>query len=362
MKRFFPFIFLLLLLFTFTLCGKKGPLLPPLSKIIKKVEVLGLSQKGKQLILEWENPATFVDGTPVSKIEEVEIWILEKEVTQEKKPSLEEFENSAKLVALIQRKELSNYLSRGDGSKDRFTYPYELKKEDFSKELIFGLRVREKRKRKSAFSVSSARPMVLSLPPEDVLATVYEDHIEIKWKAAEGNIDGSSPARFKGFNIYRTEKSGLPRRLNSDLIKSPKYSDRDFLAGKVYRYFVRASVTESSPFFESGDSVVTEAQWQDVFPPAPPSGLMSIVAEDYISLTWERNQEEDLAGYRVWRKKEGEKDYIPLTPEFIAENAFNDTTIEKNTRYDYSVTALDTSGNESQKSENISEIIKDGCP
>lgn len=360
MKRFFLFISPLILLLSFVVCGKKGPLLPPLPRIIQKIEVLELSQKGRQIILEWENPAAYVDGSPVSGIKEVEIWLLEIKAAQQKKPSLKEFENNSRLVALIQKERFSKYLSRGGDSAGRLSYPYELKKEDFDKELIFGLRVREKKKRRSVFSLCSARPVVLSLPPEEVRTIVREDRIEIRWEAAKSNIDGSSPARFQGFNIYRAVGESLPRRLNSHLIKELKYSDRDFLAGKVYRYFVRASTKESSPFFESGNSEVAEAQWQDVFPPTAPSGLVSIVAGDYISLSWDENQEEDLAGYRVWRKKEGEKDYVLLTPESIVENAFNDASVEKSIRYDYAITALDTSGNESKKSESISEIIKDG--
>ena len=360
MKRVFPFILLLLLLISCAVCGKKGPLLPPLPRIIQKIEVLELSQKGRQLILEWENPAAYVDGSPVSEIREVEIWLLEIKAAQKKKPSLKEFENKARLLALIQKEKFSKYLSRDEGSAGRLTYPYELKKEDFDKELIFGVRAREKKKRRSVFSLCSARPVVLSLPPEEVRTIVREDRIEIRWKAADNNIDGSSPARFQGFNVYRSEGGSLPKRLNSHLVKELEYSDRSFLVGKVHRYFVRASTKESSPFFESGNSEVVEAQWQDVFPPAAPSGLVSIVAGDYISLSWDENLEEDLAGYRVWRKKEKERDYVLLTPESIVENAYNDTSVEKSMRYDYAITALDTSGNESQKSKSISEIIKDG--
>ncbi len=57
---------------------------------------------------------------------------------------------------------------------------------------------------------------------------------------------------------------------------------------------------------------------------------------------------------------EGKDEFVLLTPQPIAENAFNDTTVEKDKRYHYAVTAQDNSGNESRKSESVSEIIKDG--
>ena len=66
--------------------------------------------------------------------------------------------------------------------------------------------------------------------------------------------------------------------------------------------------------------------------------------------------ESDFSGYRVWRKKEGEEEYRLLTPEAIRENTFTDTSIEKGIRYHYAVTAVDKQGNESERSDSVSEI------
>ncbi len=99
---------------------------------------------------------------------------------------------------------------------------------------------------------------------------------------------------------------------------------------------------------------------KDIFAPAVPSGLVSIATEDFISISWDANLEKDLAGYRVWRKMEGEDEYILLTTLPIQENAFNDTNVAKKKRYYYAVTAQDKSGNESPKSESVSQAIKDG--
>jgi fibronectin type 3 domain-containing protein len=226
--------------------------------------------------------------------------------------------------------------------------------------MIFSLRVKAKRRKKSEFSpLLTVQPRILSLPPRAVKAAVYQDRIEVSWAPAERNLDQSSPASFKGYNVYRAEGNAPLRRLNSQLVKNNQYSDKDILIGNVYRYIIRASATDSSPFMESDDSELLEVRAEDSFPPAVPSGLVSIVAGDFVSLTWDENRDEDLAGYRVWRRTEGAGEFVLLTPQPIAENAFNDTTIEKNKRYHYAVTAQDSSGNESQKSKSVSEIIKD---
>ncbi len=363
MKKFFPFLVLVFSLFSFPACGKKGPILPPLPRLIQKIEFFEISQRGENLILEWENPTAYIDGSPLSTISEVEIWVFDvgKQEAERENPTPEEFERTARLFASITQEDFSKYQVRTEEGSIQLQVPYTMTQRDYlSERLIFSLRVKAKKRRRSDFSrLLIVRPRMLSLPPQAVKTAVFQDRIEISWTPAEKNIDQSSPARFIGFNLYRAEGEEPLRRLNSQIVKGTKYSDKDFVIGGVYRYSVRASLTESSPFMESDDSGVVEVRAEDTFPPAVPTGLVSIGAEDFISLTWDENRDEDLDGYRVWRKMEGEDEFVLLTPQPIRENAYNDTTAEKNRRYYYAVTATDRSGNESPKSEGVFEIIKD---
>ncbi len=364
MKRFSLFLVPLFLLFTFVFCGKKGPILPPIKKIPQKVEVFEIAQRGEKFILEWENPAAYTDGSSLSNIAEIEIWLAEQEREkvekgsggENKQISLEEFEEIARLAVTIKKERFSAYQTKRGDAPGKFRYFYELTGKDFTpKNLTFGLRVKDSKKRKSAFSgLLSIEPKIISLPPAGTKATVFKDRIEITWNPAEKNIDQSSPPHFKGYNIYKLNEAGLAYRLNSQLVKERKYSDKDILLGEVYRYFLRAVISDSPPLSESDNSEVIEVLAKDTFAPAVPSGLVSIATEDFISISWDANLEKDLAGYRVWRKMEGEDKYISLTPLPIQGNAFNDTSVEKNKRYYYAITAQDKSGNESPKSESVS--------
>jgi len=143
------------------------------------------------------------------------------------------------------------------------------------------------------------------------------------------------------------------------LAQERKFSDRAFQFGKTYRYFVRATLEKSSPFWESDDSATVEVLAEDIFAPVPPSGLVYVVGGNFISISWEENTEQDLAGYRVWRRSEGQEEFILLTPQAIRENIFGDSTVEKNIRYYYAITAQDENGNESKKSESIFKMIKE---
>jgi fibronectin type 3 domain-containing protein len=99
---------------------------------------------------------------------------------------------------------------------------------------------------------------------------------------------------------------------------------------------------------------------KDVFAPAAPAGLTSLAGPDYISLTWDPNPDKDVAGYRVWRRVEGQDEFQELTTALIQETTFQDKSAVKGVRYEYAVTAEDAQGNRSERSASISEQIKEG--
>jgi len=369
MKKIFSLLIVSALFLSFFSCGKKGPISPPLIKIPQKVESFDAIQKGMKIVLIWINPTSYIDGNPLEGISEVEIWYAEEEKESDKQGELvieaslplEEFLDKAKLLTTVKQEELPESISEEDSGSEEFRYEFPINQEKILiKKYIFGLRILDIKRRESDFSKFLAiEPRILPLPPRNPRSEVFKDRIEILWDPPEKNMDQSSPPIIKGYNIYRGEEKEITQRLNSSLIKETKYDDKDFLFDKKYQYSIRASATDSSPFIESDDSLVLEVEAKDKFAPQAPSGLVSVSGENYISLSWNENREKDFAGYRIWRMKEGEEEYVLLTPEPIKENTFIDTKVEKNKRYDYSITALDELGNESEKSEEISETIKD---
>lgn len=330
----------------------------PLVIVPQGVENFEVSQRGDFIILTWTNPTTYSDGTPLVRIKEIEIWKFEaQEEDSLDKVSTEEFRKKAKLEVTIKKDEFPDY--QGTEDRDLLEFEYSYKYANFNR-IHFALRIRDWKRRGSEFSeILSIEPMIVPLPPQKLQSTLYKDRIEIRWDKPLKNIDNSSPSKVVGYNIYRIEEGELPLRLNSALVKENKYSDREFLFEKVYHYFVRASSTESFPFAESSNSRMIEVAAEDIFAPAAPTGLVSLAGENFITLSWDENQEKDLLGYRVWRREESEEDYVILTPEPILGNSYVDSTVEKNRRYYYAITAQDKKGNESKGSESVSDVIKD---
>ena len=87
------------------------------------------------------------------------------------------------------------------------------------------------------------------------------------------------------------------------------------------------------------------------FPPQPPVGLNFILGGKTIELTWTRNTEADLKGYRVYRAFENNPfEHVTETQE---STSYSDRNIEPGKHYRYAVTAIDISGNESKMSEPV---------
>ncbi|NYF78460.1 fibronectin type III domain-containing protein [Granulicella arctica] len=117
----------------------------------------------------------------------------------------------------------------------------------------------------------------------------------------------------------------------------------------------------------SAPSTSIKVIMRDTFPPKPPVGLETIVGSSAsapsIDLSWRPNTEQDLAGYLVYRRELGADGQVVgasvrLTATPIQEPGFSDTTIVAGHTYSYSVTAIDTLGNESRPSASAQEQVR----
>lgn len=120
------------------------------------------------------------------------------------------------------------------------------------------------------------------------------------------------------------------------------------------------------PFeLRSSPSAAVTLTLHDTFPPAPPRGLDAIPGgpgQLGIDLSWQANTETDLAGYHVYRQVLSDSGVptaapVRITTTPLAGPAYSDSTAARGQRYNYSVTALDTSGNESRPSPEIEETL-----
>jgi hypothetical protein len=344
-------------------CGKKGPIEPPLPRIPQTVENLVLIQRGAALLLTWTNPSAYVDGNPLDEVTEVEIWMIKEDRRAggtAKTWTVEEFESKAQLLTRINEELFAALRLTGAKTGAELTYSYALAGEDFGRKVLtFSLRVRDWKKRASAFAApASLGAMTPPVPPRNVRAAVLEAYIRVSWENPEQADKEATPAKTVVYNVYRSDEGTPASRLNSSLLKAPEFRDKDFSFGRTYRYFVRA-VLESAPLVESENSETADVIAKDIFPPDPPSGVMTIGGLGFIALSWEAGKESDLADYRVWRRVAGEADFVLVASLPETDTSFSDAKVEKGRKYEYAITALDSAGNESRKSEPVPGVVRD---
>ena len=145
------------------------------------------------------------------------------------------------------------------------------------------------------------------------------------------------------YRIFRGAGETMPQRLaESD---KPEYVDAAVDLGSPYRYFVQALVGELR---QSEISTTVGITPMDTFPPAVPAGLTAVAGVNSIELAWQRNTEDDFAGYQVYRSTGGGAQERIAGP--IDAPTFSDRTVEVGKKYSYTVTATDRNGNESARS------------
>ncbi|MGB9892832.1 MAG: fibronectin type III domain-containing protein [Candidatus Saccharicenans sp.] len=320
-------------------CGRKGQLLEPVPGIPQPVSNFQVTQKGDRLVFSWTNPEKYLNGKPLN-VSSVEIRAMEiKDETVSEKLLASSFIKFSKPLAELKIGQFSLEKEKAELKLDLQAVT--------AKGYCFGLRTRGKRGGWSEISnLARVKPQLLPLPPRSLQAECFEDRIVLSWLPPIFCIDGKTRLKEVGFNVYRSQ-GGDFERLNSAPLTESRYDDRQFSFGQDYRYLIRAIRIESPDLGESEDSEILEITPVDIYPPRTPAEAKAIVSEQGVSLSWIPNQEADLAGYRVYRQKEGESRPFLLTAQLLTDPVFFDLTVEKNCLYVYSIMAVDSFSNES---------------
>ncbi|MEN6308483.1 MAG: PA14 domain-containing protein [Anaerohalosphaeraceae bacterium] len=92
----------------------------------------------------------------------------------------------------------------------------------------------------------------------------------------------------------------------------------------------------------------------DTTAPAVPTGLWAAAASGMVSLDWADNPDADLAGYNIYRTTVSGSTYTQLNTTLLTSSNDTDTGLANGTLYHYTITAVDTAQNESNKTSEVS--------
>jgi fibronectin type 3 domain-containing protein len=175
-------------------------------------------------------------------------------------------------------------------------------------------------------------------------------------KADTGKINlhwqKNKEADLAGYLIYRTINRNERNNfilLNSDPVKEPNFTD--ILPRNARNRFLYKIIAIDSSFNKSQASEVISAVMPDVIPPVKPYMKSLTNGENYILIKWLPNKDEDLKGYNIYRSDDhGGFSQINKTLIVSSRDNFANAGIESGKEYLYYLTAVDSTGNESQPS------------
>jgi fibronectin type 3 domain-containing protein len=199
-----------------------------------------------------------------------------------------------------------------------------------------GVRVLDRRGRPSPLVVAKD---VTTVPPvaapRALTAQASADGVRLAWEAPEG-ADAAT------YNVYRGPADGklAEAPINVQPLTSRDDLDSTVEAGKAYRYVVRAVAAEGPPYRESVSSNAIVVDASDLFPPAPPAGLVAVQEGAAVRLLWNPGSEADLDGYRVYRAS-GKGGFSRISGPIVRQPSFFDVEVTAETVARYRVTAID---------------------
>jgi hypothetical protein len=189
-------------------------------------------------------------------------------------------------------------------------------------------------------------------PPTGVAVSFTESAVTLAWLPPVAET--TTPLLF---NVYLFEAAAPlnPAPLTAAALERPGIE-----FGKEQCFVVRTVQMAGTVALESAPSERACTTPSDKFPPAAPKGLSAVAGSGVISLIWDANTEQDLAGYIVLRGEVPGDTLQSLTPAPIRETTFRDTTAKAGVRYAYAIVAVDTATppNASAQSTRVEETAR----
>ena len=188
--------------------------------------------------------------------------------------------------------------------------------------------------------------------PSGVTLSNTEESLVVTWTPSPGDL---------AYNVYRDDMDGVdasaappgsgsvmpPAPLNSTPLTAATFSEPvEFGSRRCFRVRTVRAGAES----EASDRQCRTAE--DTYAPAAPRELAALTSGDGITLKWTANTEKDLAGYLILRGQPGDATLLPITPKPVTQTTYTDREVKSGVRYVYAVIAVDSAPkpNRSQES------------
>ncbi len=330
MYKRFVFIFYFLLIFMISGCGiKKFPYIPFFKSppTVKKVEY---KIKNGKLLLYW-------DKINNKKIKNYNVYMSKAPVGVQYCLTCDKNFNLMESIdpENFQHDTISVFVENLDNN---FKYCYAVKVETKNND-------EGKFSNKICFSWYYDKNIIknVSVYPED-------RSLLVSWK--KGNITNID---FQGVNIYKKTDNDFELVANEPVKES--YLIRNLKNGTKYTFYVAPTYYFNKTLIE-GKFVKVVGIPEDLTPPELPKFFNGFYTNGGIFLKWSRSVSDDILGYDIIRKKEGEKRYKQINESIIKKEKFFDNKVEKGKVYYYKIRCIDKNFNPSDYSKPVKLIAE----
>jgi hypothetical protein len=339
-------------------CAQTGPPLPPSLELPRPPTDLRASRKGNAVTLTWSEPTLTTDRQSVRSLGPTRIC-------RATAAEMTECGNPAGDVAAPHEPPSRS----GQARRQTFTdsLPSTVQEQNPTGEITYAVEVLNRDGRGAGLSNRVHAPAVPTFPlPENPAAELTGDGIAVTWTSAGETT--SVPGVQHRYRIYRRDESSgkdvVAGEMPAGEAGPARFLDSSFEWEKTYLYRITAVSIVTRPGsdvrVEGEDSSALRVVAHDVFPPAVPTGLQAVASGEgqkpFIDLIWAPVTNADLAGYNVYRR-DANGAAAKLNSELVKSSAYRDSALAAGTTYVYSVSAVDLRGNESAKSEEVSEQV-----
>ena len=187
--------------------------------------------------------------------------------------------------------------------------------------------------------------------PSGLTADAGDGQISLRWQPVTTRFDGSPLRAPVKYQLARSTDGGSFSNISGQIV-TPYYIDKEVQNGRKYAYRVQALTGAVG----GGFSLTVETGAIDRTPPEPPTHVKAVRTAASVKVYWDRGEEKDLAGYKVYRRiGEGGPELLGKVMEPY--NLFEDKNPPaKGSKVWYSVSSFDLSNpsNESQRSDEAS--------
>ena len=196
---------------------------------------------------------------------------------------------------------------------------------------------------------SAVETVTTSLPaPTGLQGVAGSTTVNLSWTAP-------TASGITGYNVFRrTDNSDFPAgwtKVNPSLVTGTTYQATGLTENLTYYFSVKSVSATDESAFAPKISVKTLVA-PDVTPPPAPTKPTLEPADGTIQVSWNSVVANDLAGYHVYRKT-GPGTYVKVNTSLLAP-AVTTLRVEgltNGTAYTFAVSSVDTTGNESAKTE-----------